>query len=145
MRTGSPLALSSAAEELREAAPLEFRMRTNGTPRDLRAGVAEAVYRVGVEAITNAFRHASARLISASLDYWDDVFRLHVSDDGGGIERELLRAGGRPGHFGLALMRERAEEAGATLTVQSDLGAGTKVELVVPGHTAFEVLRRWAT
>jgi signal transduction histidine kinase len=135
------LALSSAAEELREASPREFRMRTDGTPRALRARVEEAAYRIGVEAITNAFRHASASLVSVSLDYSDDLFRLRVADDGSGIAPEILRAGGPPGHFGIAGMRERAAEAGAALHVSSDVGAGSAVELVVPGRAAFAVRR----
>jgi len=135
-----PLALSSVAEELREITAREFQMRVNGTPRELRATVGQLVFHIGAEAITNAFYHASARLVSISLDYQND-FRLGVSDDGVGIARELLSAGGRPGHFGLALMQDRAEEAGGTLNIQSNLGAGTTVELVVAGHTAFDVLR----
>ena len=136
------LALSGAAEELRESQPLEFRMRTDGTPRVLRPAVEAAAYRIGVEALTNAFRHAAATLVSVSLDYWTDLFRLRVSDDGAGVDPEVLRAGERPGHFGLALMRERAAAAGGTLSVRSDVGAGTTIELVVPGQAAFATRRR---
>ena len=131
------LVLSSVAEELREASPREFRMRTDGTPRELRPRAEEAAYRIGVEALTNAFRHAAAALVSVSLDYSADQFRLVVADDGRGIAPEVLHAGGRAGHFGLAGMRERAAEAGGALGVRSGPGAGSTVELLVPGHAAF--------
>ena len=133
------LALASAAEELREESPIDFRLRTEGTSRALCTGVEEAAYRIGVEALTNAFRHASAGVVSVSFEYWDDEFRMCVADDGAGIPPEVLSVGGRNGHFGLATMRERAAEVAASLTIRSDAHAGTRVELVVPGSTAFVV------
>jgi hypothetical protein len=45
---------------------------------------------------------------------------------------------GRDGHWGLSGMRERAERIGARLKVMSRTGAGTEVELRVPGDIAFE-------
>jgi signal transduction histidine kinase len=63
--------------------------------------------------------------------------RVLVSDDGDGIEPEVLRKG-REGHWGLAGMRERAERIGARLKVRSRMSAGTRVELCVPGNTAFK-------
>jgi len=44
---------------------------------------------------------------------------------------------GREGHWGLSGMRERAEEIGGKLRVLSRGGAGTEVELTIPGHIAF--------
>lgn len=131
------LALSTAAEALRDGSRAGFRMQTNGAARELRAGVEAAAYRVGVEAVANAFRHASPSCVSVTLDYLDDLFRLRVSDDGPGMDPALLRADGRPGRAGLALMGERAESAGGILAIRSGPGAGTTVEMVVPGHAAF--------
>ena len=47
--------------------------------------------------------------------------------------------GGRPGHWGLLGIRERAKQIGAQLEIWSELGAGTEIELSVPGSIAYEV------
>ena len=131
--------LASALREAAEVAgtgAVEFRLRTGGTPRELRASVEDAAARIGAEAVSNAFRHADASRITASLAYWDDLFRLRVADNGVGIERAIVEAGERKGHFGLPLMKERAAAAGGTLSVRRTR-SGTAVELVVPGYMAF--------
>lgn len=130
-------ALTGAAASLGAGSAAEFELETTGSVRALRGSVEDAAARIGTEAVGNAFRHACASRISATLDYWDDVFRLRVRDDGVGIDPAVLEAGGREYHLGLPLMKERAAAVGATLTVESGAGAGTVVEMVVPGHLAF--------
>lgn len=49
-----------------------------------------------------------------------------------------MEHGGRPGHWGLPGIRERAKQIGAQLEVWSELGAGTEVELSIPGSIAYE-------
>jgi signal transduction histidine kinase len=87
--------------------------------------------------LINAFRHSRARKIEVQLDYGFKRLRIHVRDDGCGIDPDVLRAG-RDGHWGLPGMRERAERIGAKLHVFSSATAGTEVELSVPGHIAFQ-------
>ena len=62
-----------------------------------------------------------------------------VRDDGRGMDEQVLRAG-RDGHWGLPGMRERADRIGARLKVWSRAGAGTEIELLVPGHVAFQAM-----
>jgi hypothetical protein len=52
------------------------------------------------------------------------------------VEQAVLDRG-RPGHWGVKGMRERAERIGATIRLQSHVNAGANVELVVPGWFAF--------
>ena len=87
--------------------------------------------------LRNAFRHAYAKRIEVEIRYGQRVFRLRVRDDGKGIDPAVLAEGRRDGHFGLAGMRERAELAGGTLTIWSDLDAGTEAELVIPAARAY--------
>jgi hypothetical protein len=49
----------------------------------------------------------------------------------------VLRQGRRPGHWGLPGMRERAESIGAVMELWSEHGAGTEIELGIPGKTAY--------
>jgi signal transduction histidine kinase len=98
--------------------------------------IRDEVYSIGREAIVNAFRHARAATIEVELQHSASQLRVLVRDDGCGIDHQVLEAG-REGHWGLSGMRERARRIGATLKVSSRHGAGTEVELRVPGDIAF--------
>lgn len=89
----------------------------------------DVVYRIAQEAIHNALRHADATHIDVVLTADDDVTVLRVTDDGVGFAPASTVAGRR---LGLTSMRERAKEAGGTLTVISEPGGGTTVRLEVP-------------
>ncbi|MDE2136723.1 MAG: hypothetical protein KGJ68_04755, partial [Gammaproteobacteria bacterium] len=66
---------------------------------------------------------------------------LGVSDDGKGMDATIL-ASGRPDHWGLRGMRERARSLGAALEVWSRPGAGTDIRLLVPATVAYGRRRR---
>lgn len=85
------------------------------------------VYRVAQESLTNTARHANATKASVSLTAGADEIRLRVTDDGNGLPAHLPT-----NTAGLAGMRERALLAGGSLTVSSESGRGTRVELRVP-------------
>jgi signal transduction histidine kinase len=87
----------------------------------------DAVYRIAQEAIHNALRHAGASRIDVVLTEHDGATLLRVTDDGTGFEPA---DGGRG--LGLSSMRDRAREAGGTLTVASRPGGGTTVRLEMP-------------
>jgi signal transduction histidine kinase/streptogramin lyase len=116
---------------------IEFRIIAEGQRRLLHPLLRDEVYRIGREAVTNAFRHAHAKRIDVELKYSSNEFQLRVCDDGCGIERDILLEG-RSGHWGLSGMRERADRIGARLQVFSRASAGTEVELSVPGRVAFQ-------
>jgi signal transduction histidine kinase len=116
--------------------PAKFRVLVEGPERPLHALVRDDVYRIGREAIVNAFRHSGAANVEVELRYCDPNLRLFVRDDGRGIEPQILRDG-RDGHWGLSGMRETAERIGAKLRLQSRLSEGTEVELTVPAEIAF--------
>lgn len=117
---------------------IAFRVIVEGRPRALHPILRDEVYRIGREALVNAFRHSRARSIEVELKYASNHLRILVRDDGCGIEPQVLRSG-REGHWGLSGMRERAERIGARLRVYSGVANGTEVELSVPGHLAFEL------
>jgi signal transduction histidine kinase/ligand-binding sensor domain-containing protein len=130
-------ALAAEGEQLAQLHQAKFRASVQGAPRDLHPIVREEGFLIGREALTNAFRHAGAASIEAEVAYGDGVLHLRVRDDGQGIDATVLHAGGRPGHFGLVGMRERARKLGAHLEVWSKPGAGTEVELRVPANVAY--------
>ena len=117
--------------------PVSFRVVVEGTSRPLHPIIRDEVYRIGREAVVNAFRHSGANSIEVDLEYSSKHLRILVRDNGCGIDPQVLRSG-REGHWGLSGMRERAGEIGARLKVWSRVGGGTEVELSIPARTAFE-------
>lgn len=138
-------AVTALGEELAgshdgETGPATFRVSVEGTPRDLRPILRDDIYRIAREALQNAFRHAQASQIEADITYGDSLLRLRVRDDGKGIDPKHLQAG-RDGHWGLPGMRERAQQIGAQFEMWSEVGAGTEVELRIPGSIVYEKAR----
>jgi signal transduction histidine kinase len=116
---------------------IKHQLIVEGTPRSLRPLIRDEVYRIGREALANAFRHSQASVIETALEYTQDRFRIVVRDNGRGIDPEVLRCG-REGHWGLSGMRERSEKIGARLKVLTAAGAGTEIALTIPGGAAFQ-------
>jgi len=96
----------------------------------------DELYRIAREAVRNAFSHARAQHIEVELTYGERAFRLRIRDDGAGIRPDVLDAG-RPGHYGLPGMRERAKQIGGKLAIWSGDGAGTEIELTIAGSMAY--------
>jgi two-component system nitrate/nitrite sensor histidine kinase NarX len=82
------------------------------------------------EALANARKSAQANLVRIVIEKQDGHIVFLVEDDGCGFDPAV--SGQRVGHHGLAIMRERAEEIGAQLTIDSYPEGGTRVELRVP-------------
>jgi signal transduction histidine kinase/sugar lactone lactonase YvrE len=114
----------------------DYRVIVEGRPRPLNPVIRDEVYRIGREALVNAFRHSGAKSIELQLEYAAGHLRMLVRDDGRGIDPERVQAGS-DNHWGLSGMRERAERIGARFKVWSRASAGTEVELSIPGRVAF--------
>ena len=111
-------------------------MTAEGQVQKLDPVALDEIYCIGREAMVNAFRHAKGRSIEVEVDYAPWELRLRIRDDGRGIDPNILQSG-RPGHIGLAAMRERAERIGGQLDIISGPGAGTEIELRVPASKAY--------
>jgi ligand-binding sensor domain-containing protein/signal transduction histidine kinase len=149
LRTAAPAqndiaeALSAMGRELaasREAdhgSPV-FSVTVEGQPRPLASLIQDEACRIAHEVMTNAFRHAEAHRIEAEIRYDPHSLRLRFRDDGKGIDPEILKLGGRSGHWGLPGIRERARRIGAKLDFWSEAGAGTEIQVSVSGAIAYE-------
>jgi ligand-binding sensor domain-containing protein/signal transduction histidine kinase len=120
-----------------EIAPA-FSVEVEGTQQDLHPILRDEIYRIAGEALRNAFRHARAQRIEVEFRYDPSRFRVRVRDDGIGIDPSVLDEEGRPGHWGLKGMRERAHCIGGQLEVWTEHGSGTEIELAVPGSVAYQ-------
>ncbi|MFF1352892.1 GAF domain-containing sensor histidine kinase [Streptomyces sp. NPDC058297] len=99
--------------------------------RALPAAQEEAMLRVAQEALHNALRHSGAEHVRVTLDKHGPGAVLRVTDDGSGFEPKAVRHAGR--HLGLVSMRDRSSAVGGRLTVESEPGKGTTIEMEVPG------------
>jgi len=98
--------------------PVVFQVAVVGEQRPLRPLLRDEVYRIGREALTNAFRHARAHHIEIELKYLPRQFRVTVRDDGCGIDPEILKSR-RDARWGLPGIQEKAAQLGARLKVWS--------------------------
>lgn len=127
-------AFRRAADDPTKPAALTVLVEVRGEARDLEPIVRDEIYRIGYEAMRNAFLHARATRLAIEILYAHDL-ALRIADDGVGIEPEIA-ASGKRGRFGLPGMRERAVNIGGTLDIDSS-STGTRITLVVPGRRVF--------
>jgi signal transduction histidine kinase/ligand-binding sensor domain-containing protein len=125
-----------AADET-NGSSVAFQVEVDGTSRTLHPILRDEVYRLAAEALRNAFHHAQAGRIEVAIWYGEKKFRLHVRDDGKGIDPKVLSGDGREGHYGLHGMRERAKLVGGELTVWSEVDLGTEIVLSIPASIAY--------
>jgi signal transduction histidine kinase len=107
-----------------------------GDAKEMHPIVRDEVYRIGYEAICNAYRHSQASRLDVELRYTQDL-ALRVRDNGVGIDPSIATLG-KDGHFGLRGMRERAARVGGKLTLVSSVNSGTDITVVVPGGIVFQ-------
>jgi two-component system nitrate/nitrite sensor histidine kinase NarX len=91
----------------------------------LPAEVQVAFYRVCQEALSNVAKHAKANRVEINLKKEGDMVELYIRDDGQGFDPNQTFSG----HYGLGMMRERAEAVGAQLSVTSQPGHGTELTI----------------
>lgn len=89
----------------------------------LPAEIQVAFYRICQEALNNIARHAKASRVDIDLKYEGASIELRIRDNGKGFDPDQIMAG----HYGLGMMRERAEAAGARLSITSQPGHGTQL------------------
>jgi signal transduction histidine kinase len=129
-------AVRALGEELATLDSTAFHLVVEGPAQDLHPIVRDELYRITREALRNAFSHAAARHVETEITYGERAFRLRIRDDGRGIPADVLE-GGRPGHYGLSGMRERAQQIGAGFEIWSGAKAGTEIELSIAGSLAY--------
>src|SRR3712207_4350053 len=136
---GLPAAFQRVVEETpQQGGGVAFKTVVEGSVRELHPIIREESYCIGREALVNALKHSEGRNVEVEITYDPRQFRLRVRDDGRGIDPAIIEEG-RPDHWGLRGMRERAQRIGAQLNLWSRAETGTEVELTVPGATAYQV------
>ena len=122
-------ALQTLSVDVGQRAHLEIKCHVAEEANGIPPALAEAVWRVAQEALTNIERHADAYNVGLHLDVRDQTAFLSIKDDGRGLPVDPEK---QPGHYGLRGMRERVEGLGGTVTFSANGQGGTLIEAKLP-------------
>jgi len=126
-----PAALRDTTKRLTAESNIDTVVEVAGPLRPLPVEVETNLLRIGQEAVNNAVKHARAKRIEVGLNFDTRKVQLSVRDDGRGFDPSEQIA---DGHFGLLGMRERAEQIGGVLSIDSAPERGTQIAVEVPLH-----------
>lgn len=122
-------AISERLEQMRLHAGIESHVDSR-LPAEIPLPIQGIVLKNVSEALNNVEKHARATRVTVVAEEVDGGIRVEISDDGTGfVVAESVRV---PGHIGLVALRERAQLAGGMCRIESEPGAGTKLEFWVP-------------
>jgi signal transduction histidine kinase len=121
--------LLARAKWVGSRAGFEVSLAVHGEPCPLRAESTRQILFIFREALNNVEKHAGARRVNIEVAWQARDLAISLRDDGSGF---IPAAAPRPSHFGLGIMRERADRLGGTLTIESRPGWGTVVRLRAP-------------
>ncbi|CAN5591004.1 hypothetical protein BH24ACT22_BH24ACT22_01790 [soil metagenome] len=127
-----PEALAQLTTRWADSAGVEASANVTGTPRRIPADAEVTLVRVTQEALANVLKHAAASRVVVTLSYMSDLVALDVIDDGSGFDPEHKPSDTPEGGYGLRTMRERIEQLGGSLTIQSAPGEGTTLASELP-------------
>lgn len=119
-------ASKSAAQRANLILTLDLPERLPNLPPD----VEQCIFRITQEAIENIVHHANAKYFAIMIQLKDTELLLQIRDDGMGFRTNTCTPAG---HFGISGMKERAALAGGTLSIESELTAGTTVSFRTKG------------
>jgi signal transduction histidine kinase len=131
-------ALRWYVDQQAKRAGLESKFSADLHADDVPPHIEIACFRLAQEAITNAVRHADARMLNVELRRTDASLRLLVRDDGKGFDVASAKARARQGaSLGLLGLKERAALAGGSARITSSPGEGATVEILLPLNDAM--------
>lgn len=118
-------------EQVRARAGLDMTVGGEEPAPRLAPDVEGALFRIAQEALNNTIKHAGARRVSIELRGRPGACVLGIEDDGAGFDPDQPVQPGARTHWGLEMMRERAEAVGARFRLDSAPGRGTRIEVEV--------------
>ncbi|MBP6016683.1 MAG: sensor histidine kinase [Candidatus Promineofilum sp.] len=128
-----PDAIERTAVRWHEETGIPLTTITTGDPVPLHPDIEVTLLRATQEALANIRKHAQATAVQITLSYIDDVVVLDVQDNGvGAAAAGAAAASPLSGGYGLQAMRERAEQCGGSVTLESEPGEGTTVVVSIP-------------
>lgn len=125
--------LRKFVQDYEEKTKIRTKFEMVGKEIRLPSGMEVAIYRLVQEAFSNVHKHAQATHVKLELTFQQQMVKLTVTDNGRGfptdnIDKKIVKGT----HYGLMGMRERVELLEGRMDIESTVGAGTKVSMVIP-------------
>jgi signal transduction histidine kinase len=120
-------ALESFTDEVGRDSGVSFHHHVEDV--EMPAPIALLIYHIAREGVMNALKHAQATDIWVTVSEHDDDLELQLRDNGRGFDTS---APGPEGHFGMAMMRERAQVGGGRFAAESAPAQGTTITVRFP-------------
>jgi signal transduction histidine kinase len=117
--------LRSYMIQYEEDTGISCRLRIQGNPIRFNPPARITLFRILQEALYNVRKHAQATKVEVIFTFQEGRVKVMVRDNGIGFDQEKAMAERQ--HLGLISMRERAENIGGTLTIESKPGRGSVV------------------
>lgn len=127
--------LDNVCRDLKIDDKVQYRVNRSGIDATLHSHVADEIFSIAREALTNAFRHSGASHIRLELAYGNRYFSMSCADDGRGFDAQEQE---KSGHWGLKGIFERAQKLGGQLRCRSEPLHGTEILFVIPSYRAYK-------
>lgn len=120
--------IETEAERINNSGLLRLSISIEGDSYSLGAQRELVLFRIFQEALNNTLKHASAKHLKISLQYFNHLFNLTLEDDGDGFSKKLLYS---QSGSGLKNMENRAALIGAVATIESSPGKGCCIKVTL--------------
>ena len=117
-----------------EESGITVSFQTKGVNTDIKPVISLTVFRIVQEAMNNVVKHARASNVTINLGFFSSELKLYIYDDGVGFNTERLKDRNEDisSGFGLVSMRERVELLSGEMSISSEPGKGTRLNIMIP-------------
>ncbi|MCS0653306.1 GAF domain-containing sensor histidine kinase [Cytobacillus firmus] len=132
-RLGLKQAIANKIQSIKQDYDLEIKYHERGRSRTLSFTKERVIFDTLQESLQNIVKHAKAGEVDILLSYQREHVLLKVKDNGVGFSlfESMIKTKHEP-HYGILNMNEQAEQLGATLQIDSSIGKGTEITLLIP-------------
>ncbi len=116
-------------KQIEERSTIKIDFASDGEEKLLSANQMRQLFYIFREALSNIEKHAKASRVLIKMIWADDHLTLVVFDNGRGMEEAVIKF---DSHYGLKFMKERAELLNGTISIDSEVGAGTNIMITIP-------------
>ncbi|WP_276353572.1 sensor histidine kinase [Cohnella caldifontis] len=125
--------LRKFVQDFEEKTRIRAVFETSGKEKRLPPAMEPAMFRLVQEAFNNALKHAEPTFVSLEMIFQEDAVQLMIADNGIGFSVEQVESKAKVhSQFGLVGMRERVELLQGKIDIESSVGEGTKIKILVP-------------
>lgn len=122
-------AIRTELERIQVFSTLQCNLESVGTKVDVPPACRLLIFRIAQEALQNILKHSQASRINVLIEYGEQDFVLRVSDNGIGLPEGSVTSSKS---LGMTSMNQRASMLEGTLSLTSQQGEGTTVQLTTP-------------